>query len=120
MKYIIIVPDGMADHPLDELGGKTPLEAARTTNMDFLAQHGSTGLIQTIPEGMPPGSDIGNMALLGYDPRKCHTGRSPLEAANLDIDLEEDEIESIHEEMKEHADELWERIRQHQEEEESV
>lgn len=92
MKYIVIVPDGMADQPVDELGGKTPLEAARTTNMDYLAQHGSTGLIQTIPDQMKPGSDIGNMALLGYDPKKCHTGRAPLEAANLDITLEADEV----------------------------
>ena len=57
MKYIVIVPDGMADQPVEELGGKTPLEAARTTNMDYLAQHGSTGLIQTIPDQMKPGSD---------------------------------------------------------------
>lgn len=92
MKYIVIVPDGMADQPVDELGGKTPLEAARTTNMDYLAQHGSTGLIQTIPDQMKPGSDIGNMALLGYDPKKYHTGRAPLEAANLDITLDNDEV----------------------------
>src|SRR3989344_3595663 len=65
MKYIIIVPDGMADYPIKELGDKTPLEAARRTNMDYLAQQGMTGLLQTIPEGMNPGSDIGNLALLG-------------------------------------------------------
>jgi len=92
MKYIVIVPDGMADQPVEELGGKTPLEAARTTNMDYLAQHGSTGLIQTIPDKMKPGSDIGNMALLGYDPKKYHTGRAPLEAANLGITLKNDEV----------------------------
>jgi 2,3-bisphosphoglycerate-independent phosphoglycerate mutase len=92
MKYIVIVPDGMADHALEELGDKTPLEAARTTNMDYLAQHGATGLVRTIPDQMPPGSDIGNMALLGYDPRGCHTGRAPLEAANLGVMLSDDEV----------------------------
>ena len=92
MKYIVIVPDGMADDAIEELGGKTPLEAAHTKNMDFLAQHGQTGLVQTIPEGMKPGSDVGNMALLGYDPKTCLTGRAPLEAANLNIKLADDEI----------------------------
>ncbi len=92
MKYITIVPDGMADEPLDELGGKTPLEAARTPNMDYLAQHGCTGTVQTIPHKMDPGSDIGNMALLGYDPKACHTGRAPLEAANLGVNLNDDEV----------------------------
>ena len=70
MKYIILVPDGMADEPLDVLGNKTPLEAAQTPNMDFMAQNGFSGMVQTIPDGMPPGSDIGNLALLGYDPTK--------------------------------------------------
>ncbi len=92
MKYIVIVPDGMADNPIEELGNKTPLEVANTTNMDFLARNGRIGNVQTIPDGMSPGSDIGNMALLGYDPRKCHTGRSPLEAASMDIQLKDNEI----------------------------
>ena len=92
MKYIIIVPDGMADLPIEEIGNRTPLEVAHRSNMDWLAQHGSTGLVQTIPDGMSPGSDIGNIALLGYDPRVCHTGRAPLEAANQNITLKEDEI----------------------------
>ena len=92
MKYIIIIPDGAADNPIEELGNKTPLEAARTTNMDYLAQHGSTGLIQTIPDKMKPGSDVGNMALLGYNPAKHHSGRAPLEAANLNVELSGDEI----------------------------
>ena len=92
MKYIVIVPDGMADQPVPELGNKTPLEAARTTNMDYLAQHGMTGLIRTIPDNMKPGSDIGNMALMGYDPKKYHSGRAPLEAANLNIELAPDEV----------------------------
>ncbi len=92
MKYIVIIPDGMADEPIQELGNKTPLEVARRPNMDYMAQHGMTGLVQTIPPGMQPGSDIGNMALLGYDPRTSHTGRAPLEAANLNIVLKDDEV----------------------------
>ncbi|MCA9408909.1 MAG: phosphoglycerate mutase, partial [Candidatus Omnitrophica bacterium] len=92
MKYIVIIPDGMADYPLEELNGRTPLQAARTTNMDYLAQNGFSGLVQTIPSGMKPGSDIGNMAILGYDPKKYHTGRAPLEAANQNILLKENEI----------------------------
>ena len=92
MKYIVIVPDGMADLPIEEIGGKTPLEVAHTTNMDYLAKHGATGLIQTIPKGLKPGSDIGNLALMGYDPQKHFTGRAALEAANLKIILAEDEI----------------------------
>ncbi|MDZ4241872.1 MAG: cofactor-independent phosphoglycerate mutase, partial [Candidatus Omnitrophota bacterium] len=92
MKYIVIVPDGMADLPLEELGNKTPMEVARTTNMKFMAQNGFTGLIQTIPDKMAPGSDIGNLSLLGYDPRECFSGRAPLEAANMGVELAEDEI----------------------------
>ena len=65
MKYIILVPDGLADEPLKELDGKTPLEAAKTPHMDFLAKNGFSGLVQTIPDSMPPGSDIGNLALMG-------------------------------------------------------
>ena len=92
MKYIIIVPDGMADEPIEELGGRTPLETAQTKHMNFMAQHGLVGLVQTIPDGMKPGSDVGNMALLGYDPKTCLTGRAPLEAANMNISLAADEI----------------------------
>ncbi|MBI5150135.1 MAG: cofactor-independent phosphoglycerate mutase [Candidatus Omnitrophica bacterium] len=92
MKYIVIVPDGMADYPVKKLGNKTPLEVARRPNMDFMAQHGTVGLVQTIPDGMNPGSDIGNMAILGYDPKICHTGRAPLEAANQNIILQDDEV----------------------------
>ncbi|HBO98079.1 MAG TPA: cofactor-independent phosphoglycerate mutase [Candidatus Omnitrophica bacterium] len=92
MKYIVIVPDGMADYPIARIGNKTPLEAARTPNMDFLAQQGAVGLVQTIPDGMSPGSDIGNMAILGYDPKVCRTGRAPLEAANQNIILADDEV----------------------------
>src|SRR5579863_4440340 len=92
MKYIILVPDGLADEPLKELSGKTPMEAARTPNMDHLAQKGLSALVQTIPDGMPPGSDIGNLALMGYDPKKNFSGRASLEAANLGIKLRGDEI----------------------------
>lgn len=92
MKYIIIVPDGMADSPIEELGHKTPLEASHRTNMDYLAKHGMTGLIKTIPDNFHPGSEIGNLSLLGYKPENHFTGRAPLEAANLGITLADDEI----------------------------
>ena len=92
MKYIILVPDGVADEPVAELGGKTPLEAAQTPNMDRMAREGLSGLVKIIPDGLAPGSDIGNMSVLGYDPAKGFTGRSPLEAANLGIDLKDDEL----------------------------
>ena len=92
MKYIVLVPDGMADYPIEILNHKTPLEVARTPNLDYLAQNGMTGLVQTIPDKMPPGSDIGNLAIMGYDPHKHFSGRAPLEAANLDIILADDEI----------------------------
>ncbi|MFP4472704.1 MAG: cofactor-independent phosphoglycerate mutase [Candidatus Omnitrophota bacterium] len=92
MKYAIIVPDGMADQPIPDLGGRTPLEAARTTNMDHMAQNGMQGLVPTIPKGMHPGSEIGNLSLLGYRPESCFTGRAPLEAANSGIQLADDEI----------------------------
>jgi 2,3-bisphosphoglycerate-independent phosphoglycerate mutase len=87
VKYIILQGDGMADYPLDSLGGKTPLEAARTPNMDWLAQRGVFGLAHVIPKGFPPGSDVGNMSIMGYDPAVYHTGRSPLEAASMGVAL---------------------------------
>jgi 2,3-bisphosphoglycerate-independent phosphoglycerate mutase len=87
MKFIILQGDGMADYPLDVLGGKTPLEAARTPNMDWLAARGVFGLAHVIPKGFPPGSDVGNMSIMGYDPGVYHTGRSPLEAASMGIAL---------------------------------
>ena len=92
MKYIILVPDGMDDYPIPELGNKTPLEVAHTTNMDYLAQNGCVGQVKTIPDKMQPGSDVGNMSIMGYDPRKHFCGRAPLEAANLNIDLADDEV----------------------------
>src|SRR5256885_17169454 len=87
MKYAIIIPDGAADEPLPQLGGKTPLEAARTPNMDAIAASGRIGLVRTIPEGFESGSDVATMCLLGYDPAVYHTGRAPLEAAAQKIPL---------------------------------
>lgn len=85
MKYIIIVPDGMADEPLSALNGKTPLEKARTPYMDACAAHGVTGTVWNIPRGMKPGSDVANMSILGLNPRRYHTGRGPLEALSEGI-----------------------------------
>src|SRR5579863_7439555 len=87
MKYIIIHGDGMADWPCDELGGKTPLEAARKPNMDLIASRGTLGLVATIPPGMPSGSDVGTMTMLGYNPARYHTGRAPIEAASMGLEL---------------------------------
>jgi 2,3-bisphosphoglycerate-independent phosphoglycerate mutase len=85
VKYVIIHGDGMADWPCDELGGRTPLEAARKPNMDLIAARGELGRVATIPAGMPPGSDVGTMTMLGYDPAQYHTGRAPIEAASMGI-----------------------------------
>src|SRR4026207_590506 len=82
----------MADYPLEVLGGKTPLDAARTPNMDRLAAHGVYGIAHVIPEGFPPGSDVGNMSIMGYDPAVYHTGRSPLEAASMGVALGPNDI----------------------------
>jgi len=92
MKYAILIPDGAADYPLRELGGKTPLEVAKIPNMTMLARDGQVGLVRTVPKGMPPASDIAIMSIFGYDPRKFYTGRGPLEAANIGISLGEDEV----------------------------
>jgi len=86
IKYVLLVGDGMGDYPLKELGGKTPLETANTPNMDRIAAC-RIGLAQTIPKGIEPGSDVANLSLLGYDPQRYHTGRSPLEAASMGIAL---------------------------------
>ncbi len=87
MKYIVVLGDGMADQPCDELQGHTPLELANHPNMDFLASKGICGLAKTVPEGMPPGSDTANLSAIGYDPKVYYTGRSPLEAVSMGIDL---------------------------------
>jgi 2,3-bisphosphoglycerate-independent phosphoglycerate mutase len=86
-KYAIIIPDGAADDPLPQLGGRTPLQAARTPNMDWVAAHGRLGTARTVPEGFESGSDVATMSLLGYDPARYHTGRAPLEAAAQRIPL---------------------------------
>lgn len=88
MKYIIVLGDGMADEPLEELGMKTPLEYAKTPMMDELAKKSEIGLAMTIPEGMNPGSDTANLSVLGYYPKKYYTGRSPLEALSIGVDME--------------------------------
>src|SRR5688572_25119020 len=92
MKFIILQGDGMADYPLEVLGGKTPLEAARTPNMDWLAARGVFGIAHVIPKGFPPGSDVGNMSIMGYDPAVYHTGRSPLEVASMGVGLGPNDI----------------------------
>lgn len=92
MKYLVLLGDGMADWPLEELEGKTPLEAASTPWMDLLAQRGQLGRTITVPEGMPPDSSIANMSLFGYDPRRFYPGRGPLEAAALGIPMEEGDV----------------------------
>ena len=90
-KYIFLVGDGMADYPLGELGGRTPLEVAETPHMDMIAAC-RIGLVRTIPEGMEPGSDVANLSLLGYDPRRYYTGRAPLEAASMGISYQAHQV----------------------------
>jgi 2,3-bisphosphoglycerate-independent phosphoglycerate mutase len=92
MKYIILLGDGMADRPHASLGGKTCLQAAKTPNLDQLASLGQVGMVHTIPSGYPPGSDVANLTVMGYDPRKYYTGRSPLEAASIGVELEAGDI----------------------------
>lgn len=92
MKFVVILGDGMADLPLEALGGRTPLQAAKKPNMDMVAEEGRSGLARTVPDGMPPGSDVANLSIMGYDPRKYYTGRAPLEAAAMGIHLAEDDI----------------------------
>ncbi len=92
MKYIVMVPDGMSDYPLEDLGNRTPLEVARTPNMDLLAKDGKIGQASFVPEGMIPGSDVANLAIFGYDPKKYFSGRAPLEATHLGIELKDGEV----------------------------
>ena len=92
MKYVVVLGDGMADLPVAELGGRTPLAAARTPNMDALARLSELGMARTVPEGMPPASDVANLSVLGYDPRVHYTGRSPLEAVSLGLELGADDV----------------------------
>ena len=92
MKYVLLVGDGMADYPLAELGGRTPLMVATTPNMDWVAKNGAVGLVKTIPPGFSSGTEIANMSLLGYDPARYFTGRGPLEAASMKVSLEADDL----------------------------
>lgn len=92
MKYIVVLGDGMADRPIDALGGKTPLAAAETPAMDSLARKSEIGMVKTVPEGMSPGSDTANLSVLGYDPKVYYSGRSPLEALNIGVRMEQGDI----------------------------
>ncbi len=92
MKYIVIIGDGMADRPVEDLGGLTPLKKAETPNMDRLAREGIIGSVRTIPEGFHPGSDVANLSILGYDPLRYYTGRAPLEAASIGVTLDTDDV----------------------------
>ena len=92
MKYVVILGDGMADYPVKELGGKTPLELAKKPNIDSMAAKGTVGMVRTVPQGMAPGSDTANLSVMGYDPQRYYTGRSPLEAVSVGVPLEDDDI----------------------------
>ena len=92
MKYIIVLGDGMADEPIEKLGGKTPLEYADTKTMDILSRKGEVGMVHTIPDGMAPGSDTANLSVLGYDPKKYYSGRSPLEALSIGVLMRDSDI----------------------------
>lgn len=92
MKYVLILGDGMADEPLEELGGRTPLAYANTPAMDELASMSEIGMVKTVPEGMNPGSDTANLSVLGYDPKVYYSGRSPLEALNIGVDMKDGDV----------------------------
>jgi len=92
MKYVVVIGDGMVDHPLKELNGETPLQRAQTPNMDFIAKNGVCGMLQTVPNHMEPGSDVANLSIMGYDPKTCYTGRGPLEAASIGAKLNNDDV----------------------------
>lgn len=92
MKYVVVLGDGMADWPLESLGGGTPLSCAKTPVMDALAKVSEIGTVATIPEGMAPGSDTANLSVMGYDPRKYYTGRSPLEALSIGVDMKDTDV----------------------------
>ena len=92
MKYVVVLGDGMADEPIEELGGKTPLAYAKTPNMDRLSKLSEIGMVHTIPDGMKPGSDTANLSVLGYDPKIYYSGRSPLEALSIGVPMEDTDI----------------------------
>ena len=89
MKYVVILGDGMADYPDELFGGKTPLAVACKPNIDRLCKYGKIGLVKTVPEGLKPGSDVANLSMMGYAPDKYYSGRSPLEALSIGIDLKD-------------------------------
>ncbi len=92
MKYVVVLYDGMADYPVDALGGKTPMEVAFKPNLDRLARFGETGIVRTVAKGLKPGSDVANMSVLGYNPKECYTGRSPLEAVSIGVKMLDTDI----------------------------
>ncbi|MBQ3141448.1 MAG: phosphoglycerate mutase, partial [Clostridia bacterium] len=92
MKYLILLGDGMADRPSEALGQKTPLQLAKKPHFDALAQQGTVGTVRTVPHGMPCGSDTANLGVLGYDQTKYYSGRSPLEAVSMGIDMKPDDV----------------------------
>lgn len=92
MKYVVVLGDGMADEPIGELGGKTPLQAAETPVMDAMAKVSEQGIAYTVPSNLPAGSDVANLAMLGYDPQKYYSGRSPLEALSIGVDMKDTDI----------------------------
>ena len=92
MKYLVVLYDGMADYPVPALGGKTPMELANKPLLDKLARFGKVGTVKTVADGLKPGSDIANMSVLGYNPRECYTGRSPLEAVSIGVDMKDSDI----------------------------
>ena len=92
MKYVIVLADGMADEPLAQLGGKTPMEVAVTPAMDSLAKLGQVGLVSTVPDNMKPGSDVANLSVMGYNPSDCYSGRSPLEALSVGVAMESTDV----------------------------
>ncbi len=92
MKYVVVLCDGMADYPVPALGGKTPMMAANKPNMDYFASKGEVGLVKTVADGLKPGSDVANLSVMGYDPLDCYSGRSPLEAASIGINLQPKDV----------------------------
>ena len=92
MKYLVILGDGMADYPISEFNGKTVLDVANKPNIDYMSMHGELGLVKTVPDGLKPGSDVANLSVLGYEVKNCYTGRSPLEAASIGVDLKDNDV----------------------------
>jgi 2,3-bisphosphoglycerate-independent phosphoglycerate mutase len=92
MKYLVLLCDGMADRPFEALGGKTPMQLAKKPNMDKLAAVSELGMCKTVAQGLKPGSDVANLSVMGYDPMECYTGRSPLEAASIGVDMKDTDV----------------------------